>query len=100
MDTRERLDKLNEAWALIEAVRDSLSSKHDTCPCCEVKRYENWEQYQARQALNSCLTRIKVVAERMVRNHECYVDATAEECPVGVCPDPVGKSVRGGETKK
>lgn len=56
-----RRQKLEEAYRLLTEVADSLSVETEVCPCCERKRFVNWHEAQAQDALRAANTRLNKV---------------------------------------
>lgn len=73
MTANERIVKLQQAAKLIEEVRDSLSTESNLCECCGLKKYNNFDQHQVREALNASLTRLDKTVARMQEAKHSFV---------------------------
>lgn len=62
--------KISRAYTLVRQVRDSLANDVHICTLCGVKKYKNREEWQMREALNACMSRLEKVKKMLApSNH-------------------------------
>lgn len=68
----DRLQKLSAAHDLVFQVRESLSNSRQTCPCCGLIKYDNFDEVKVREAVNGVLSRLAKIMERMEYQSEIF----------------------------
>ena len=57
-------EKLAIALVLITEIRDGISNEKQTCECCGMVKFADWNNHQMRENLNAAITRLERVMKR------------------------------------
>jgi len=56
---------IERAYRMVEEVRNSMCNEISICTCCGLKNYKDKTEWQMRQKLDACLTRLADVAAHL-----------------------------------
>jgi hypothetical protein len=58
MTSKERVDRLDHAYVLVESVQNTLDLSSDPCECCQREHYDNFEEVLMDKTLQGVVNRL------------------------------------------